>query len=131
MSTLEETYIDSFIAAGQQSMLSLKNFYDTMLTADIDNPTAISRVPIGDFFIKHKDQLSSAIQYYSVAERYFYQPKTLSLELYGTTELWLSLLRVNNMRNVTEFHLPIISIYNPTDLKELINIIFKREHKMT
>lgn len=127
----DQTYIDEYINDGQQEVLSLKNFYDTILTADIDDVTHIMRIPMGDFFLKYKTQLDSIVQYYSVADRLFYQPKSVSLELYGTTELWLSLLRVNNMRNITEFHLPIIKIYNPTDIKELITILFKREGKTT
>lgn len=130
MSNASQTYIDSYIEEGQNSVLNLKNFYNTILTADVDNPTHIIRIPFEDFFIKYKYHLESSIQYYRVADRYFYQPKTLSLDLYGTTELWLSLLRVNNMKNITEFHLPIIKVYNPTELKELINIIFKRENKL-
>ena len=131
MSTSNQTYIDEYIENGQKEVLSLKNFYDTILTTDADNVTHIMRIPMSDFFTKYKAQLAPLIQYYSVADMYFYKPKSLSLELYGTTEMWLSLLRVNNMRNITEFHLPIIKIYNPTEVKELINIIFKREGKIT
>ena len=131
MASDNTTYVDSYISEGQKAVLSLKNFYDTVLTADVNNPTHIIRIPIADFFVKYRKELEPTIQYYNVSDGYFYQPKTLSLDLYGTTEMWLSLLRVNNMRNVTEFHLPVIKIYNPTDVKELINILFKREGKLT
>ena len=131
MTSDNTTYVDSYISEGQKEVLSLKNFYDTVLTADVNNPTHIIRIPIADFFVKYRKELEPAIQYYNVSDRYFYQPKTLALDLYGTTEMWLSLLRVNNMRNITEFQLPVIKIYNPTDVKELINILFKREGKLT
>lgn len=131
MASDNQTYIDTYITDGQKEVLSLKNFYDTILTADADNVSHIVRIPIGDFFINYRSQLESIVQYYSMSDRFFYQPKTLSLELYGTTEMWLALLRVNNMRNITEFHLPLIKVYNPADVKELINILFKREGKMT
>ena len=130
MASDDQTYIDTYISNAQKEILSLKNFYDTILTADIDNVSHIIRIPIADFFSKYKKQLEPAEQYYTMSERFFYQPKSLSLELYGTTELWLALLRVNNMRNITEFHLPLVKIYNPIDVKELINILFKREGKM-
>ena len=131
MGSSDQTYIDSYIAEGQKSVLSLQNFYETILTASVDDPTHIIRIPVSDFFLTYRKELEPAVQYYNVSERFFYQPKTLSLELYGTTELWLALLRVNNMRNITEFHLPVIKVYNPTDVKELINILFKREGKIT
>jgi hypothetical protein len=91
----------------------------------------VTRIPISDFFIKYRNQLVDSVQYYNLPESYFYKPKSVSLELYDTTELWLSLLRLNAMRNSTEFHLPIIQVYNPTDIKEFINIFFKREGKIT
>lgn len=123
------TYMDSYINDGQKSTLSLKNIYDTMLVSNYTKDH-IFRIPISDFFIKYRSQLSECIQYYTLPEMMFYKPKMLSLELYETTELWLSLLRVNDMRNITEFHLPLIKIYNPNDVKEIINIFFKREKKI-
>lgn len=130
MDVADQTYIDSYITNGQKSILSLKNFYDTILTADADNATHIIRIPIGDFFIKYRNQLDSIIETYNIPDRYFYQPKTLSMDLYNTTEMWLSILRVNNMKNITEFHNPVIKIYNPSEVKNLINILFKRDKKI-
>lgn len=124
------TYIDRYINDGQKAVISMKNLFDTILVGDANNEEHIYRIGINDFFLKHRSELESIIQWYSVPESMFYKPKLLSLELYGTTELWLSLLRVNNMKNVTEFHLPIIKVYNPYALKEIIKVFFKREKKM-
>lgn len=123
------TYVDKFISDGKNQVLSLDNFYDTILTRDINKEDSIARIPFDDFFIKYREQLKTCIQFYSLPESMFYKPKSLSYELYGTTELWLALLRVNEMRNITEFHLPIIRIYNPGQVKDLISIFFKREKK--
>lgn len=129
MSLPNITYVDRFISDGKNQVLSLNNFYETILTRDINNEDSIARIPINDFFIKYREQLEPCIQYYSLPEAMFYKPKSLSYELYGTTELWLALLRVNEMRNTTEFHLPVIKIYNPGKVKDLISIFFKREKK--
>lgn len=123
------TYINSYINDGQQAVLSLRNFYDTVLVTSTNRPDHIYRVPMADFFVKHKDQLSEIVRYYSIPETMFYKPKMVSYELYDTTELWLALLRLNDMRNTTEFHMPIIKVYEAAPLKELINIFFKREGK--
>lgn len=123
------TYIDAYINDGQQAVLSLRNFYDTILVSNANRADHIYRVPMADFFVKHRDQLSGIVRYYSVPETMFYKPKLVSYELYDTTELWLSLLRLNDMRNTTEFHMPIIKVYEASALKELINIFFKREGK--
>lgn len=125
------TYIDTYISDGNKQVISLKNFYDTIIVEDANDKENIFRTAINDFFIKYRDQLSSSIQYYNVPESMFYNPKMLSFELYGTTELWLALLRVNEMTNISEFHVPIIKVYNPGDLKELINIFFKRDKIIT
>lgn len=125
------TYMDEYIDDGHKSVLSLNNFYETILVSSDNKPDHIYQTPFSDFFIKYRKELEDAIELYTVPERLFYQPKTLSYELYGTTELWLSILRVNGMRNVTEFHEPIIQVYNPSKLMELINIFFKREQIIT
>lgn len=125
------TYMDRYIKDGKSETVSLSNLYDSMLVSSTDRPNHIFRVPIGDFFLNHSGDLKKFIQLYEVQEMKFYKPKLVSLELYGTTELWLSLLRVNNMENVTEFHSPLIKIYNPAMLAEYISIFFKREGKVT
>lgn len=126
----EITYIDSYIREKNSEVLSLKNFYNTLLVSD-ESKDRLFRIPFNDFFIKYREQLEPAIQFYTVSESMFYKPKSVSKELYGTTELWLSLLRVNGMTNITEFHLPIIKVYNPDKLREIINIFFKREKVIT
>lgn len=130
MSMETNTYVTNLIDFGQKQSISLKNIYDTVLVDDKNsNDPHMFRIPWNDFFLKYKEELKSSIQLFNVPERMYYNPKMLSLTLYGTTELWLSLLRVNNMKNITEFHRPFILIYNPYKLKELIDIFFKREKK--
>jgi len=124
------TYVDRYITDGKKEVISLHNIYDTVLVGDINDENHIYRIPIDDFFLKHKAELESTIQWYTVPESMFYKPKLLSLELYGTTELWLALLRVNGFKNVTEFCYPIIKVYNPNMLKEIMKVFFKRERKI-
>lgn len=121
------TYINKYIQDGNQSKLSLKNFYETLLVTSQDDPDDKFRVPFSDFFIKYRDQLAVAESIYVLPQTMFYKPKMVSFELYGTTEMWLALLRLNGFRNVSEFHYPLIKIYNKGRLMELLNIFFKRE----
>ena len=125
------TYIDSYISDGQTAVMSLKNFYDSVLVSDIDNRDHVFQIAYDDFFLKYKYQLETIVVEYNLPERYFYKPKTASLELYGTTEMWLGLLRLNNMRNITEFCQPNIKVYSPGDFKDMVSIFFKREGKVT
>lgn len=129
MSVETNTYITNLIDYGQKQSISLKNLYDTILVNDQSNDPHVFRIPWNDFFLKYEDELNDTKQLFNVSESMYYKPKMLSLTLYGTTELWLALLRANNMKNITEFHRPFIWIYNPYSLKELIDIFFKREKK--
>lgn len=125
------TYIDTYIKDGKKAILSLNNFYETLKIEDINDSNHVFRIPWKDFFLKHRKELDEITQLYTIPETSFYKPKMVSLELYGTTELWLALLRVNNMKNISEFHYSIIKVYNPSSLMEIINIFFKREKIIT
>lgn len=124
------TYIDQYISDGKKSLISLSKFYDTILVTNDDNRNHVFRIPIDDLFLKYRQHFADTVIYHQVPEVMFYKPKMVSMELYGTTEMWISLLRLNGMRNVTEFTRPVIKIYNPGEIRELINIFFKREGKM-
>lgn len=126
MSLPNATYVDQFVSEGLSETIKLDNFYSTQLVANV-NKDHIFRIPWDDFFLKYKTQLEQITILYSMPESSFYKPKQVSYELYGTTEVWLGLLRLNNMRNITEFHRPIIKVYNPYQLNELIDIFFKRD----
>nr|DAS58635.1 MAG TPA: hypothetical protein [Caudoviricetes sp.] len=52
-----------------------------------------------------------------------YSPKLLSYILYGTTELWSCLLLLNNCKSVIDFDLKTVKIYNPDNIKDMINEI--------
>ena len=123
------TYIDTFIKDGKSSVLGLKNFYDTILISNINDHTI--RIPIDDFFLKYRVELSDHVQYHNLSDNLYYKPKSVSLQLYDTTEMWLSLLRLNCMKNITEFCEPMIKIYNPMTIKDIIGVFFKRERKIT
>lgn len=124
------TYLNDYINDGQSALINLRKIYDTILVTEADNRNNIFRIPINDIFLKYNEQFADTIQNYALPEFYFYKPKLLSYELYGTTELWLALLRINVMRNISEFNKSIIKVYTPDQIQELIQIFFKRERKI-
>lgn len=124
------TYIDQYISDGKKAIVSLEHLYDTKKVESLSH-NHVFRVPWNDFFLKYRNELNEITEWKSIPESNFYKPKMVSYELYGTTELWIGLLRVNNMKNVSEFHFPLIKVYNYQDLMELINIYFKREKIIT
>lgn len=54
-------------------------------------------------------------------EMYRYKPKMLSNDLYDTTELWSALLELNNMTSVLDFQTENILVFDPDEMKEMLN----------
>lgn len=130
MSERKIAFLEDYIKNGQVDNFSIGKFYETILTSNADTPDHICRIAIDDFFIKHRKELSNIIIFKKVPDEMFYKPKLFSFMIYGTTEMWLSILRVNRMRNVTEFCKSVIAIYEPNQLKQLMNLYFKRDNTL-
>lgn len=124
------TYTDQYINEGQSAPTGLHKFYDTILMTNEENKDHIFRIPLYDTFLKYRQHFQEAVVIYQMPRSQFYQPKTVSLELYGTTEMWLALLRLNSMRNISEFKKQIIKVYDASAVQELIEIFFAREGKI-
>jgi hypothetical protein len=89
-------------------------------------------VPFSSLINKYKDFLHEIVIYMPMTEddcdAYMYKPKMLSEELYGTTELWDTILLLNNNISVSEFKPEKgIYIYDPNRLKSFINEILIME----
>lgn len=125
------TYAEQFVIDGKQALISLRKFYDTVLVTNEDRRDHVIRIPIGDLFLNYREQLADSVILYQLPTSHLYQPKRLSEELYGTTEMWISLMRLNGMRNVTEFNRRLIKVYDPNTVRELIDLFLKREGKLS
>ena len=125
---MDHNYIDNYIQEGLSETFSLQNFYETKLVSN-EKKDHIFRIPFYDFFLEHYKDFENELQFYHIPEHMYYKPKTVSFDIYGTTEMWLPILRVNKMSSIVEFHKPIIQIYNPNTIFDLISIFFKREGK--
>ncbi len=55
--------------------------------------------------------------------KYQYNPKYLSYDLYGTTELWFLILHANQLYSITQFHINPIKIYTSDILKIIESIL--------
>lgn len=53
---------------------------------------------------KYHDVLSQYLNTYKLEYENYYLPQAVSLELYGTTDLWYTILYFNNMSSVFQFH---------------------------
>lgn len=123
------TNIQDFIKTNLRNVYRTDNYYQKLLVSP--NPEKhIFKIPIEDFFLEHRNEFKVLEASTMIDDLYFYKPKLFSQIYYGTTEMWLPVLRLNNMRNITEFNKSIIKVYNKAVVKDLINIFFKREGKL-
>lgn len=61
---------------------------------------------------------------------YFYQPKRLSQDLYGTTELWSTIMNINHVYNISQFNKSNILILNQDGVDLIEEIIIREGSKM-
>ena len=82
----------------------------------------------------YKDYLSNIIMEIELnAEEqvmYLYKPKLLSEDLYGTTELWDTILLLNDCVSVIDFKPVTVKIYDPEEFKALLNEIMLIEESL-
>lgn len=60
--------------------------------------------------------------------KYRFKPKKLSYDLYGTTELWSSLLELNHLYSVIEFNKEVYKVFEPKEFMTLLNEILILEN---
>ena len=118
------TYMDEMIADSKEAEISLSNL-ELMVKIKDKQSGEVIRVPIWTVTSKYKDLLSNYVDTIQLSDNemiaFKYRPKALSNKLYGTTELWQTLLELNGMLSVIEFNKPIIKFYNPHVIKDLLN----------
>ena len=84
-------------------------------------------IPFSSLMNKYRDYLSDIIIEVPLDDvlqnKYRFKPKMISSEIYGTTELWDTILILNHCFRVAEFKPKVLKVYDPNRLKEYINTI--------
>lgn len=101
----------------------------------VDGHTGRSiQFPFSSLINKYKDFLHEIIIEFELSleeqEIYMFNPKMLSEDLYGTTELWDVLLILNNMTSVIEFKPTKVKVYDHNRFKRYINEIMILEESI-
>jgi len=113
--------------------ISYRMLHNEAILNDINSNKKIE-IPFVSLVNKYKYVLTDIVVKVKLddilARQYLYQPKMLSYDLYGTTELWAELLRLNHCSSISEFKPTNIRIYNPSKLKSMINEILILEKKI-
>lgn len=55
--------------------------------------------------------------------KYRYNPKLLSHDIYGTTELWFLIMEANELHSITQFNLQTIYLYRTDIVEKMLRIL--------
>ena len=102
--------------------------FKKVLTNSIDENFIILMNPIFDkYYQLMKDYIEEVELTLEEYNKYKYKPKLLSLDLYGTTELYILLMKLNNMTSVIEFDKEKIKVFTK-NIIEVLNEIMVQEN---
>lgn len=120
--TTKIVYIDKWINAGKNNSYTLTN---TNIKAYESDGTGV--VVSNILRNKYRGVITANMIKATMTEKYFYRPKQVSYELYGTVELWHVLLWLNNMLHISDFCKEEIRIFNPEKMSLLTTIINREQ----
>jgi hypothetical protein len=126
----EQANMDSLITAGKSLDISHANMHSKASYKTKDGVTVVMNY--SSVIDKYYDYLQKIIVDYEMTDEeymnYRFQPKRMCMELYGTTEIWSSLLRINNMGSASQFTKQTIKAFTE-DIIEVINEIMILEEE--
>lgn len=122
------TDIESFIEYGKSLEIGHHKFFLKEKIGDNRDGSIIFNLE--SLFDKYIDIIESQyVETYTMSDAdlldYRYNPKRFCYDVYGTTELWSILLRINHMNSVMEFNQKTIKSFNlyiTTALTEILNL---------
>ena len=124
-STLEE-----FIAEYRVENLTIDKYF-LQQVIDATGSSSSGKIVLNEdsFRSKYLDEFEDAKSFVTLSDeeksKYRYNPKLMSFDVYGTTELWFLILWANELYSSTEFTLETnrLTMYNSTILEKLERII--------
>ncbi len=126
MTNYSEANIGDYIDASRSDQVRIDSFFLQEFLSLDKKAIVMNGDCILDKYQKSLDQFKISREFTKEEfVLYQYNPKALSYELYGTTELWFLILRANNMYSPIEFTKNPCSVYTGdiiNTLNEIINI---------
>lgn len=113
--------------------ISYRTLHPSAYIVDSETERTI-RIPFSSVINKYKDYLSTIIIKVELSDQeqsyYHYKPKALSEEMYGTTELWDTILILNNCKSVIDFTPKVVKLYDPEKFKSYLNEVMIIEEEL-
>lgn len=122
--------IDSIIKKGKQIEISHDKIHLKASILDSDgNPLIVNFMSL---LIKYIDFLQDYIVEVEMTDaefsKYMFQPRLLSYELYGTTELWSSILAINHITHSADFKIQKLKLFK-SNIFDFINEVLVLENR--
>ena len=118
------TTIDDLIDWGKTQEISYRNLNGRVYINNLSNNEVI-RITLNSVMGEYRYFLKPYMVEITMNDEelylYQYKPKSLSYKLYGTTELWSTLLMINNCVSKIDFDKAKIKVLDPKRIKGFIN----------
>lgn len=118
------TTIEELINWGKTQEISYRNLHGEVYINNLSNNEVI-RIPLNSVMGEYRYFLEPYTIEITMSDDelylYQYKPKSLSFKLYGTTELWSTLLMINNCISKIDFDKKKIKVLDPKRIKAFIN----------
>ena len=122
-----EATLSEFISQYETEELVSSAFY---LQQVLTSNNSKMLVNFDNLVIKYMPELKSLKKKVSLSKsefaKYRYNPKLLSYDIYGTTELWFLILEANELHSATQFNNQVIYLFT-TDIVEKMTRILNLE----
>ena len=125
--------IQQQINYGKALKISNASFYlkDKLTIADSDN----IKINFEYLLSNYRSAIEQYIKEYTLDDEqkqdYFYQPKKLSNDLYGTIELAPLIMRINHIPSVIEFNKPRLKLFTPAIIDFLNEVLIKEKTRIS
>jgi len=111
--------------------LSYRNLHIHAILKDKQSNENI-KVPYASILNNYREFLKSIVIELELDEDaenlYEFKPKLLSTHLYGTTEYWADIMKLNNIYSLMDFKpKSVVKVYDPDELKEAISEVINFE----
>ena len=118
------TTIEELVNWGKTQEISYRNLHGEVYINNLSNNEVI-RIPLNSVMGEYRYFLKPYTIEITMSDDelylYQYKPKSLSFKLYGTTELWSTLLMINNCISKIDFDKKKIKVLDPKRIKAFIN----------
>lgn len=124
MIMLNYATIEELIEWGKEQEISHRNLHKGAYITDSESGDVI-RIPLNATMNEYRYFLEPYIIEIEMNDeelyKYQYKPKSLSYDLYNTTEYWSVLLMINNCISKIDFNKAKIKVLNPKTIRAFVN----------